>query len=370
MWYAIRPDSLTVWRDERVRRALSWYYNVMKDRKPAKFIIAKHVEAPCDYKELSMSELWKLHDRLHYEFMKLWGEVAKEKTTLNDIDRPQYSFLDVKVEIAKRILSSCTFCENRCRVNRLEGERGVCRLDYKTIVSSYFHHVGEEAPLVPSGTIFYGGCTFHCVFCQNHDISQEYPYPGTIVNAKSLARIQKELRETGARNINHVGGDPTPNIHTILESLKYLEVNVPQIWNSNQYLSTESMKLLVDVIDLWLPDFKYWSDECAKRLSGVKNYREVVTRNLKASIEHGDMIIRHLVMPNHIKCCSIPILEWIASNLPKDKVIVNIMEQYRPEYLVVRYPERYKEISRRVTIDEMTLVYREAEKLGLLYGLV
>jgi len=370
LWYAIRPDSLTVWSDKRVRNALKWYYSVMKNERLAKFLIAKHVEAPCDYKELDLGELWRVHDKLHHTFTRLWSEVAKGEITLESTSSPRCSFLDVKVEIARRVLSSCVFCENRCRVNRLDGERGVCRLDYKTVVSSYFHHLGEEAPLVPSGTIFYGGCTFRCVFCQNHDISQEYPYPGVVVDAKGLAKIQKELRGTGARNINHVGGDPTPNTHTILESLKYLEVNVPQIWNSNQYQSAETMKLLVDVIDLWLPDFKYWSDECAERLSGIRNYREVVTRNLKISIEHGDMIIRHLVMPNHIECCSIPILEWISKNLPRDKVVVNIMDQYRPEYLVARYPERYKEISRRVTADEMAIVYREAERLGLLYGVV
>jgi len=370
LWYAVRPDAIAVWRDERARRALSWYYDVMRDAMPAKFVVAKYVEAPRDLEERGLDELWKLHSELRKEFLDLWRAVRLDELSLKEVERPRASFLDVKVAIARKMLESCSFCENRCGVNRLLGQRGVCRLDSATIVSSYFHHLGEEAPLVPSGTIFYGGCSFRCVFCQNYDISQEYPYPGFAVSARKLAAIQEELRRTGARNVNHVGGDPTPNLHTILESFKYLEVNVPQIWNSNQYLTTESVELLLDVIDLWLPDFKYWSDECAARLSGVKRYKEVVTRNLKLAAEHGDMIIRHLVLPNHVDCCTLPILRWIAENLPREKVVVNIMDQYRPEYLVLRYPARFKEIARRVTSEEMKRAYEEARRLGLLYDVV
>ena len=213
--------------------------------------------------------------------------------------------------------------------------------------------------------VFFAGSGILVHNCQNYDISQVYPTDGVIVDAKSLALIQKKLREEGVRNINHVGGDPTPNIHIILESMKYLDVNVPQLWNSNMYCSLEAMKLLREVIDIWLPDFKYGNNKCAERLSMVSNYFEVVSRNIKLAHEWSDIIIRHLVLPNHIECCTRPILEWIAKNTPR--ALVNIMDQYRPEYLVVQYPEKYKEITRRLKRSEILKAYSIADELGIVY---
>ncbi|RLE94845.1 MAG: pyruvate formate lyase-activating protein [Thermoprotei archaeon] len=364
--WLIRPDSYTVWSYEEVCKRLSWYKSVMEDRKPAKFIICKHIDAgEKDLKSMSLDELWKLHDELSKVFDELWASIREEEKDLSKIEKPEVSFLHVKVAIAYKLLEKCCFCEHRCGVNRLKGQKGFCRLDKTVYVHSWFHHVGEEAPLVPSGTIFYGSCNFRCVFCQNWDISQENPYAGIVVDAVKLARMQEKLRKTGAKNINHVGGEPTPNLHVILESLLYLEANVPQLWNSNFYCSEETMKLLREVIDIWLPDFKYGNDKCAERLSGVKNYWEIVTRNHKFAHECGDMIIRHLVLPNHIECCTKPILKWIAANTPR--ALVNIMEQYRPEYIVARYPEKYPDIYRRPYLEEMNRAYKLAEELGIVY---
>ncbi len=354
-----RPDSIFVWDDPEVRRRLSWYRAVMNDEKPAKFRICKSVPAK-DPSKLGTKELWELHDRLSKEFDTLFARV---KAGDADLDEAEPNFLDVKIEIANRIYERCEFCERRCGVNRREKE-GVCGVD-KAYVHSYFLHYGEEAPLVPSGTIFYGGCNFKCVFCQNYDISQEHPKDGVEVDALKLALIQKELREDGARNINHVGGDPTPNLNVILESFRYLEVNVPQLWNSNMFCSEETMKLLREVIDIWLPDFKYGNDRCAERLSLVKNYWRVVTRNVKWAHDWADIIIRHLVLPNHLECCTKPILKWIAENCPR--ALVNIMEQYRPEYLVARYPERWKDVARRPSFNEMREAYEYAKELGIVF---
>ena len=235
------------------------------------------------------------------------------------------------------------------------------------IVHSWFLHVGEEAPLVPSGTIFYGGCNFRCVYCQNYDISQTNPRGGIKVSPKQLATIQKELRLKGARNINHGGGYPTPHLHGILESLKYLEINVPQLWKSNLYLTEKALKLLLHVIDIWLPDFKYGNNVCGFRLSTVPSYFDVVTRNLRIIVEHGDIIIRHLVLPGHLECCTKKVLYWIAKNLPKEKVLVNIMDQYRPEHLVLRYPDKWSEITRRPYRREVEEAYEYARSLGILF---
>lgn len=239
-------------------------------------------------------------------------------------------------------------------------------VDHKAYVHSAFLHLGEEAPLVPSGTIFYGGCPFKCVFCQNWDISQERPTEAPALGPEELARVQERLRREGARNVNHVGGDPIPSAHIIIESLKYLKVNVPQLWNSNMYMTEELLELLLDIIDIWLPDFKYWDDRCAWRLSGVRRYREVVTRNIYKAAQKGDMIIRHLVMPNHLECDTFPILEWIAENV-KDKVLVNIMEQYRPEYLVLKFPQRWPDIARPVSAEEVEAARKRADELGIVW---
>lgn len=367
-WFIVRPDAIAALNNETLRRVLKWYYSVFVDNYPAKFHIAKAVPLPKDAKLVDDIEtLWSVHNELTKYFISLWNEVKKSDIKFDEFKKmygtANTSLLDLDIEIAMRILRMCRFCEWKCGVDRMYANRGVCRLSTTSYVHSWFLHIGEEAPLVPSGTIFYGSCNFKCVFCQNWDISQENPYGGVEVDPRSLYVIQRELRVNGARNINHVGGEPTPNLHNILASLKHLDVNVPQLWNSNFYMSEEAMGLLSHVIDIWLPDFKYGNNECALRLSKVPRYIDVITRNLRTAIEWGDMIIRHLVLPNHIECCSKPILKWIATNIQRDRVIVNIMDQYRPEYKA----HEYSDISRRPSPHELEEVYRYADNLGVLW---
>ncbi|MEN2974460.1 MAG: radical SAM protein [Candidatus Caldarchaeales archaeon] len=373
-----RPDAVMVWRNDEVRKRLRWYRSVMLNNTPAKFMILKTIPVDIDLDKASVDELWRLNDELHVDSSRLFEEYFEKGSRGIETRFTEPSFLDLKIELARRMLKSCHFCEWRCGIDRTRGQRGVCKLDHRAYISSFFHHYGEEAPLIGvegkggSGTIFFTSCNFHCVFCQNWDISQPaggVEEAGVESDARRLATIAKRLRLEGAANINYVGGEPTPNLHVILESLKHLDVNVPILWNSNMYMSEEAMKLLVDVIDIWLPDFKYWSNECARRLSRVgvkKGYREVVTRNHLIASENGDMIIRHLVMPNHIECDTKPILQWIADHIG-DKVLVNIMEQYRPEYRVVMKPHLYRDISRRLYGEEIAEAYNYAKMLGIIY---
>ncbi len=379
MWIKVlRPDAVLVWKNPEVVKRLRWYRSVMLDETPAKFMIVRSMKAPSNISELSEEELWKIHEELHEEAEERFKEAFGGGVDYEKLKPANPSYLDLKIELARRILKRCRFCEWQCEVDRTAGQKGVCRLTNKAYVASFFHHHGEEAPLIGtegeggSGTIFFVSCNFTCVFCQNWDISHpkgDLADAGIEVDAKKLALIAKKLRVNGAANINYVGGDPTPNTWIIIESLKYLDVNAPILWNSNMYLSMESMKLLIDLVDIWLPDFKYWSNECAARLSNVRGkigYREAATRNHLMAARHGDMIIRHLVLPNHLECDTKPILKWIAENI-KDKVLVNIMEQYRPEYLVLANPEKYPDIARRPTSEEMREAYRYADELGILY---
>lgn len=364
--YAYRPDALSVWGDEEVRKRLSWYYQVMRDLKPSKYLITKRTSIPTDSKlsELDYDSLWDMHEEARREFLSLWNDI-KNGASLENITKPGLSFLNLKVEIVDRILKKCIFCERRCEVDRVSGRRGVCGLDAETRVSSAFMHLGEEAPLVPSGTIFFSGCSFKCVYCQNFDISAD-PFSGTVVTPKQLALIATDLRRRGARNINYVGGNPDQQLHTIIKSIQYMDINVPLLWNSNFFFTIETLEILYDVIDIWLPDFKYGNDECAFKYSRVRNYFEVVSRNHKILYDRGEeIIVRHLVLPNNLECCTKPVLRWIAENTPG--VLVNVMDQYRPEHHVVKEPERFKDIARRLNRKEIMDAYAEAEKLGLVY---
>ncbi|RLE85524.1 MAG: pyruvate formate lyase-activating protein [Thermoprotei archaeon] len=361
MWSLLRPDSLTVWNRVEVRNRLNHYYEVMRGRRPAKYLVVKRIPAELS-KDEDISTLWELHSRLSREFSELYEDIIKGKTSLDEMEVPRQSFLDLKIEIVKRMITKCNLCEWRCGVNRARGEVGACKLDSSVRVSTAFLHMGEEAPLVPSGTIFFTGCSFKCVFCQNWDISTD-PLNGVSVTPKELASVATNLFLKGARNINYVGGNPDQQLHVIVESLKYMDVNVPLLWNSNMYMSLESLNILLDLIDIWLPDFKYGSDECALRYSKVPRYFEVVSRNHRMACEKGDMIIRHLVMPGHVECCTRKVLEWIAENCPR--ALVNIMDQYRPEHLVVKKPEEYPEIARRPSRKEIEEARRYADELGL-----
>ena len=362
-WRLLRPDSIYVWENEEVRERLSHYRAVMRGDRPAKYLVVKKIPVELRGDE-SEEELWRMHDEKSEEFEEVYEGVVNGSKSLDDLRSPKTSFLDLKIELTRRLIEECRICEWRCGAKRLKGERGVCGLDSVARVASAFLHMGEEAPLVPSGTIFFTGCSFKCVFCQNWDISTK-PLNGVSVSPKELAAIATRLYADGARNINYVGGNPDQQLYVIVSSLKYMEVSVPLLWNSNMYMTVESMKILLDLIDIWLPDFKYGNNECAKRLSKISRYFEVVSRNHKLACEKGDMIIRHLVLPNHIECCTKPVLKWIAENCPR--ALVNIMDQYRPEHLVALYPQKFPDISRRPTPREMKEAFSYAESLGLCY---
>jgi putative pyruvate formate lyase activating enzyme len=171
--------------------------------------------------------------------------------------------------------------------------------------------------------------------------------------------IIQEKKEHGSRNVNWVGGEPTPNLLFILHVLQNLNEKLPQVWNSNMYCSQETMSLLNGIIDIYLTDFKFGNNECAKRLSGVDNYIDIIKRNHLIAFSQGELIIRHLILPNHIDCCSKPILTWIHKELPR--AIVNIMDQYRPEYRA----KDFNEISRPLKNSEYEEVLKFAQYLDI-----
>ena len=208
------------------------------------------------------------------------------------------SILSNLIETATGIYEKCHFCEHKCGINRYE-TLGRCGIS-QTCIASHFFHYGEEPMLVPSYTIFFSGCNFSCIYCQNWDISQKNT--GLYIKPEKLAAMIDNTYGK-VKNINWVGGDPTPHVLYILKVLDNCFSNSPQIWNSNMYCSTETMELLQYIIDIYLTDFKYGNDACAEKLSKIKDYWSVVSRNHQIAYEQSDIIIRHLVLPNHTECC-------------------------------------------------------------------
>ncbi len=366
-WRIFRSDAYQCWESGHVQNALPNYYNIIMGRKQAKYLIAKRLAVDLkNPQDISTETLIEIHESMKKEFSSL--------PTIENLGIPEYSFLDLKIEIAKRVLASCEFCERKCKIDRKKN-KGHCRIGGLAKVSSAFAHTGEEAPLVPSGTIFFTGCTLDCVFCQNYDISSVWKEKSDVyidnVDGKRLFKITNDLIQSNStyplKNINYVGGDPTPNIHIILESLKHFDQNIPLIWNSNFFNSNIAISLLMEIIDLWLPDFKFGNNNCGLIYSGVNNYFDILSRNLNLIYQDGkeDIIIRHLLMPGHIDCCTASILKFVRDQIPK--VQVNIMEQYRPQFKVNTY--RYAEINRRCSKEEIDKAFQIAMEYGINYKL-
>lgn len=251
------------------------------------------------------------------------------------------SLLEVKIELSNRIFTHCSFCERRCGANRPQ-EVGECGVREPKIASEFAHY-GEESVLVPSHTIFFSGCNFHCIHCQNWDISQVVQGVGRWIPPKKLAKI---IEIKHLKNMNFVGGDPTPNLNYILQVLQWCNARIPVVWNSNMYLTEESMHLLEGVVDVYLTDFKYGNNACGEELSDVKDYFSIVSRNHRLAEAQAELIIRHLVLPNHLECCTYPVLQWISENLKNPAV--NVMFQYRPEYKAMENAK----IDRYLTYEE------------------
>jgi putative pyruvate formate lyase activating enzyme len=358
MWRILRPDAVAVLNDKVARRCLGRYFAVMHDEKPAKFIVAKKISAEFSEKD-SVEELWKIHAVLTKEFYKTEREIDTKQTSLEEMQAPKKSYLDLKVEIADRILSDCHLCTRRCGANRLTGERGFCRCGTEITVSSIFEHMGEEPELVPSGTIFTMGCTMRCKHCQNWTISQ-WAENGEIYKTEELAKEVENLRAGGCRNANLVGGEPTPWLEQWLKTFRHVNANIPVVWNSNTYYSPETAQLLAGFADIYLLDFKYGPRECAEKISDAPNYWEACTRNHLVAKKYGELIIRVLVLPNHLECCTKPILNWIAENLGTE-TRVNVMFQYRPEWRAYEIPE----LRRRLTQNEMGMAMQLAREAKL-----
>lgn len=243
------------------------------------------------------------------------------------------------------MLESCTICPHNCKVDRKKGQKGRCKCDDKLKIALASLHMFEE-PCISgtngSGTVFFSNCNLNCIYCQNYEISELGK--GKEISIQNLADIFLKQQQKNAHNINLV--TPTMYVYQIIEAIKIAKsngLNIPIIYNSNGYENVETIKLLDGYIDVYLPDLKYYTDSLSKKYSKVNNYFEIATNAIKemynqvgnATFDNEGLIkkgviIRHLVLPNHIQNTK-NILRWIKENMPED-IYVSVMAQYFPTY--------------------------------------
>ncbi len=295
---------------------------------------------------------------------------------------PGYVKLHESGELAERadtlwnIMSRCRLCPRECGAARHRGETGLCRSPgTRLFISSAMPHFGEERPLVGrggSGTIFLTHCSLRCVFCQNYEIS--HLGRGHERDIEDMAGLMLQLQRMGCHNINFV--TPTHYSAAILKALDTAAqrgLRVPVVYNTCGWERLEILSILDGIVDIYLPDFKFWDNEISTKLTaGTDDYPDLtkkailemhrqvgVARPNRNGIMERGLMIRHLVMPNEMGG-SVEILDWISKNLPED-TYVNIMAQYNPFHKAFDFPE----ISRRITGEEYRKVVGHAQELGL-----
>lgn len=288
--------------------------------------------------------------------------------------------LDNRVDAALKELEDCCACPRNCRVNRLENRARICHTGRYAIVSSAFPHFGEEDCLRGwrgSGTIFFSFCNLRCVFCQNWDISQQRA--GHECTAEEIADLMLALQARGCHNVNFVTPEHVaPQVIEAIAAAIPRGLRVPIVYNTSAYDAQSSLKLLEGLIDIYMPDFKVWHRESARRLLKAKDYPE---RARKAILEmhrqvgplrfgpdglaRRGVLIRHLVMPGQEDEAQ-AIFEWLARNVSPD-TYVNIMGQYQPQYQVglTDTDSKYTDINRKPYLQEVKAAYTAARNAGL-----
>lgn len=269
---------------------------------------------------------------------------------------------------------NCSVCPRRCNVIRVGGRLGFCSVPEEMYISRIALHEWEEPPISGtrgSGTVFFSGCNLRCVFCQNQKISRSAA--GRAYSEDELIGEMLRLESQGAHNINLV--TPTHYAREIVKALEKArpKLHVPIVWNSGGYESVETLKMLDGLVDVYLPDLKYFSPELSARYSSAPDYFEVASEAIQEMFRQvgeikfdGDglikrgLIVRHLVLPSCRKD-SIRIVEELVALLPVDKVRISIMRQFTPDFVD---RGKYPELARRVTSFEYDSVVRRAHELG------
>jgi putative pyruvate formate lyase activating enzyme len=273
-------------------------------------------------------------------------------------------------------LENCLVCPRDCGVDRMANKTAACKTGRYARVSSYFPHFGEEDCLRGwngSGTIFFSMCNLRCVFCQNYDISQAGE--GSETRPERLAEMMLELQARGCHNINFV--TPEHVVPQILEALPIAVeggLRLPLVYNTSAYDSMDSMNLMDGIVDIYMPDFKFWDERLSLRYLLAKDYPQAAARAIKEmhrqvgalkfderGVAKRGVLLRHLVMPDDIAGTG-EIMRYLAQEVSPD-TFVNLMDQYRPAGRV--NSGKFREINRRVSGREVQVALDQAREAGL-----
>jgi putative pyruvate formate lyase activating enzyme len=287
-----------------------------------------------------------------------------------------------RLQAARRALARCRACPRCCEVDRLSDETGVCLTGRYARVASVFPHFGEEECLRGdrgSGTVFFGGCNLRCVFCQNSAISQRAS--GCSRTAAEIAESMLALQDRGCHNVNLVTPEHVaPQVVEAIAVAARRGLCVPIVYNTSGYDALSSLELLDGLVDVYMPDFKFWSGAIAERSVGAHDYPEAARAALRAmhrqvgdlllgsdGVARRGVLVRHLLMPGQLDQ-SAAIFEWLARELSPDTCL-NIMRQYRPAYRAGERRadgvKRFADIDRRVEVWEMEEARAAARAAGL-----
>lgn len=294
----------------------------------------------CDY---STPYLWRLHRRLSDKYKKIANREWRD------------NLFNVKIELAERMFDDCQICERRCRVNRNKGEVGFCGLTNKPYYFSEFVNYGLELELVPSYSVYFSGCNFRCLYCLTWK-GMINPSSWQRVNVKRIidsANAEKEIN-----NISFLGGLPDLHLPTALRIIKGLPSGLPVVWNSNMYFTKETFTLLKGAIKILTGDLRYGNDICAREISKVEDYTKIVRRNFCQTIKSCKIIVRHLLLPGHFKCCFLPCIDWLSTHLKDVKVS---LPEYIPSYLATKD----KMLRFRVSKEDLKNAKKIARDAGL-----
>jgi len=322
-----------------------------------------------------------MDDCTRREFLEAGVAAAVPRVVRRKDWKPAYVALEESGVLAARaraleaVYGACRLCPRRCGVNRLRGEKGVCRGTARAKVYSAHAHFGEERPLVGrggSGTIFFSDCNLRCVYCQNWEISHRGD--GSYLSDEALGRLMTDLQSSGCHNINLV--TPTHLVPNIVAALRYAiarGLRVPLVYNCGGYEPVEILRLLDGIVDIYLPDYKYTGGaEAARYSEGAADYPAVAAAAIEEmhrqvgelivdeqGIALRGLMIRHLVLPDNLAGTD-RFVTFVARRLTPS-TYVNVMAQYRPEYRAREFPE----LARRITGAEYRRAIGWAREAGL-----
>ncbi len=259
---------------------------------------------------------------------------------------------------ARRHDRQCLLCEHRCAVDRAQGERGVCKAGPVARVFRHRIEFGEEPELLPCHLFYLSGCDLRCAFCIA-EVNAFDPSRGRELTPDFFLEAVRWGQTQNVKTLQWVGGEPTIHLPRILEVMSAATALPTIVWKSDFYGTENAFELLHDVVDVYVADFKFGNDDCARRIASVDNYWAVVTRNLRIATGQGRLIVRHLLLPGHYECCFVPVIRWLQRELPG--AAFSLRDGYLPRWRAHSLPE----LGRRIGQTEATAAKRLATQAGL-----